>query len=42
MRIFGSIIPSQPLLMRAGQSKTPECPDQCEQQGASLRRTMML
>jgi hypothetical protein len=25
MRIFGSIIPSQPLLMRAGQSKTPEC-----------------
>jgi hypothetical protein len=25
MRIFGSIILSQPLLMRAGQSQTPEC-----------------
>jgi hypothetical protein len=25
MRIFGSIILSQPLLMRAGQAQTPEC-----------------
>jgi hypothetical protein len=25
MRIFGAIIPSQPLLMRTGQSQTPEC-----------------